>query len=211
MPSGYTYMFEKGNPSFEEFFWRCARAMGAFIHMRDDAADAPLRLPTEDDFGGASYYSERLAEAVENLKKYSTMSLDTANSLMNKSYDDMVKEAKASMKERTALRNKYESMLAQVNDWVPPTADHKNFKKFMVDQLKQSIEWDCDNKYYLEKIEAPRQTAKEWLNDMRVQARRDIEYYTKHLADEKARNKERLDWVQTLVKSVPIPANMLKK
>lgn len=202
MPSGYTAVFEEREPSFEEFVWQCARAMGAFIHMRDDSFDAPIRLP-DNDFG--SYHSDRLKEAVDDLQTYSVMSLETAQVKMNRDYAKMEKDARESMAKHDALRKRYENMLAKVQAWKVPSKDHEGFKKFMVDQLTQSIEWDCSNKYYVEKLEAPRQSAKEWLNDMVHQAQHDIEYHTKHLAEDKGHDKSRFDWITALMNSVPLP------
>lgn len=206
MPSGFTAEFENREPSFEEFVWRCARGMGVFIHMRDDSMDAPLRLPTEEDFSG--YHEESLERAAKNLKKYSNMALDTAKVLMNKQYDEMIADTKKAIKEKSALKKRYENMLSKVRGWTPPTSEHKNFKKFMIEQLEQSMEWDCNVKYYVERLEAPRQTAREWLNDMVTQAQYDIEYHTKHIAEDRERNKERVEWVQALQNSVPIPPKM---
>lgn len=203
MPSGYTAIFEKRVPSFSEWVWQCARGMGAFIHMRDDSLDAPIRLPKENEF--SSYHEDAIKKASSDLQKYSTMSLESAQLIMNKEYDRMVKDAKESIKERSVLRARYETMLAQVEAWNPPTPDHDNFKKFMKDQLIQSIDWDCSVSYWQEKIDAPRQTAKEWLADMVTSTKHDIEYHTKHLAEDKARNKERANWIQALIDSVPIP------
>lgn len=203
MPSGYTAIFEEREPSFEEFVWKCARAMGAFIHMRDDSLDAPIRLPKENEF--CSYHEDSLKRSVSNLEKYSKMSLEQAQILMNKDYDKMVADAKESIAKKDILRKRYKNVLAKVNAWNPPTKDHDNFKKFMTDQITQSIDWDCDTSYWTEKLLAPRQTAKEWLSDMITQAQHDIEYHTKHLAEDKVRNKERSDWISALVESVPMP------
>lgn len=42
MTTGYTSIIEDGC-SFAEYVWRCARAMGANIRMRDDSLDTPVR------------------------------------------------------------------------------------------------------------------------------------------------------------------------
>lgn len=202
MPSGYTAVFEKRDDvTFEEFVWRCARAMGALIHMRDEPMDAKIKLSYNND----TYHEDNIKKAVENLAIYSKMSLERAQAQMNKEYASSEKFAREAMKEHAVLRKRYTKMLDQVKAWNPPTFDHENFKKFMIDQLTQSIDWDCNDKYYLEQLERPRQTAKEWLNDKIVEAKHDIEYHTKHLVDQKAIEKNRVDWIEALMKSVPLP------
>jgi chaperonin cofactor prefoldin len=202
MPSGYTALFEKRDDvTFEEFVWKCARAMGAFIHMRDDSSDAKIRMPGTDD----TYHKDNLKKAVDSLAEHSTMSLERAQTRMNKEYTAMEKHAREAMKEHAVLRKRYTKMLNQVNAWNTPTPEHDGFKKFMVDQLTQSIEWDCNDKYYLEQLESPRQSAKEWLNDQIAEAKHDIEYHTKHLVDQTKHEKSRIDWINALIKSVPMP------
>ena len=35
-------------------------------------------------------------------------------------------------------RERYETMLAEVEAWQPPTPDHEELKRFMADQLRES-------------------------------------------------------------------------
>lgn len=202
MPSGYTAVFEKRDDvTFSEFVWQCARGMGALIHMRDDSMDAKIRMPGSSD----TYHQDNLKKAVDSLAEYSTMSLERAQVQMNKEYATSEKHAREAMKEHAVLRKRFNKMLNQVKAWTPPTVDHENFKKFMTDQLTQSIEWDCNDSYYLEQLERPHQSAKEWLNDQIAEAKHDIEYHTKHLADQMKCDKSKIDWLEALMSSVPLP------
>ena len=48
MATGYTYPVVEGKiTEFSEFALGCARAFGAFMHMRDDNSDAPLRYSSD--------------------------------------------------------------------------------------------------------------------------------------------------------------------
>ncbi|VTR91619.1 unnamed protein product [Gemmata massiliana] len=38
-------------------------------------------------------------------------------------------------------------MLEHVRAWEPPSTDHENLKQFMIDQLRESIDFDCRGEY----------------------------------------------------------------
>lgn len=76
MPTGYTYLIEKGC-TFKEFVLGCSRAFGALISMRDSASDA--EIPYE--FKPSDYHLRELGEAKAKLKALPLMSteeIDTA-------------------------------------------------------------------------------------------------------------------------------------
>ena len=50
------------------------------------------------------------------------------------------------MATRKARRQRYTDMLKQVRKWVPPTTEHMGLKRFMIEQLEQSIRLDCGDK-----------------------------------------------------------------
>src|SRR2546425_1153733 len=45
--------------------------------------------------------------------------------------------------DRQGKEARYRAMPAHVEAWDPPTGDHQTFKEFMLDQLNQSIQFDC--------------------------------------------------------------------
>ena len=200
MATGYTYEFEEKDLSFEEFVWKCARAMGAFMHMRDDSMNEEIRLPKEDD-----YHSRSLLEAVEYLEELKAMPLAKAHELMLEELKGKIKQAKESLAKSSKLRDRYTRMISKVSDWQPPTPDHANFKKFMLDQLTSSLEWDCNDKYALEALNTPEISAQEWLDREIKSAQHDIEYHTRHMTEDRQRHKEVINWIKELQKSVPQP------
>lgn len=200
MATGYTAEFEDKDLSFEEFVWKCARAMGAFIHMRDDSMKSDIRMPEEDD-----YHSKSLVEAVEYLQELQEMPLAKAASLMAEEREERIKRAKESLEKSARLRDRYTRMITKVSDWQPPTPDHTNLKKFMLEQLTSSLDWDCNDKYTLEELARPEITAQEWLDREIKSAQHDVEYHTKHMSDDKKRNKEVINWIKALQQSVPLP------
>jgi len=208
MGYGTTEAFLTHEPTFEEFVWRCARATMMFIHMRDMDLDAPLVMPSlkNDD-----YYFQQLEKASRELKHFSEMTVDEAQVIMEKEYNKMIADAQETIQKHGIIRARYESMITKVTAWNAPSPEFEDFKKFMLDQLTRSRDSDCNDKYWQERLDEPHQTAEEWLADRIHSAKHDIEYYTKRLAEQKQAFNHRINQIETLMSSVPIPENMKSK
>ena len=147
MPTGYTAAI-KDDISFEDFVLRCARAFGSCVHQIDsNASERPkLRTPNE-------YYKEKLKEAETLLETLNKMGgsnrIEYGKSEIQKDIDDFRKN----MNDVILLKTKYENMLNSINNWTPPTPEHIELKKFMIDQITQSIKFDCNVSYYIEKLD----------------------------------------------------------
>ncbi|MFH1116873.1 MAG: hypothetical protein V1792_23400 [Pseudomonadota bacterium] len=193
MPTGYTAAIGEGI-SFENFVLRCARNFGALIEMRDDSLDKPI----PNEFKPSDYYDKALAKAVKMGTKVETMSDAEAEIEAEKEYKKAVAERAKSDKENAALLRKYEEMLKKVRDWQPPTSEHMGLRSFMIQQIEESIRFDCD--YEHEAIK--RRTGEEWLRQAKAGVGHDIKYYTEERDKEITRCKERSVWVRELKKSL---------
>ncbi len=195
MPTGYTSLIEQG-ASFNEFVLRCARSMGALVEMRDDSMKAKIRLPKP-----SGYYKKRLAEAqrkASNLaRKNIGEALKLAKKMAAKEYALAVQHHQDRLKEIDALRQRYESMLAEVIAWTPPTTDHNNLKKFMIEQITSTIEFDCTL------LDEPRlRTPAQQLAFLLTDSERDLEFTAKSYEEELQRCRERSGWIEALVQSL---------
>lgn len=145
MPTGYTGKLYSGEPqTFEEFTLSCARAFGALVHMRDDPADAPI----PERFEPGRYYAESLDRDRTALRDISKLSEAECFDRSRREYDDEIAARAKQKAEAAVLRKSYEAMLAKVKAWHPPTSEHAGLKDFMIQQLTESIKWDCDQSYY---------------------------------------------------------------
>jgi hypothetical protein len=89
-------------------------------------------------------------------------------------------------------------MLADVKAWEPPTADHAELKKFMIEQLTKSIDWDCTHYG-----EAPaRLSGPMWLSGQKANALRDVGYHAKAHAEEIERCAAANRWIIALYESL---------
>lgn len=198
MPTGYTAAVADGI-SFEQFVLCCARAMGALIMMRD----APSNAPIPGRFEPSTYNAERLVEARAELDRLSALTSDEIAAATAAFNSAAVARQDDSVKRNDDLRAKYEAMLVRVRDWTPPTTEHEGMKKFMIDQLEQSIDWDCGGRAY----DAPEPLSPEaWLGQAVREASKNIEYHAKANAEEIERTEQRNKWIADLRASLDQPA-----
>jgi hypothetical protein len=190
MPTGYTCDIAKGI-TFEQYAWSCARAFGALILMRDDPSDAPI----PERFEPSDYMVKALAEAKAELARLDAMSLADAITAADAEYVAETERCIQRRAEYAELRNKYNAMLAQVVQWEPPTPDHVKYKEFMVEQIRSSIDGDCNEKYITEPAQL---TGQQWLTLKITEARRSVAYHEKSHAEEVARTDNRNAWIKAL-------------
>lgn len=193
MPTGYTAKIEKGQ-GFKDFVLGCARAMGACTEMRDEAPDAPIPA----GFQPSSYHLQEKQEAEKELKRLRSITTAQATKVAIKEFDEEVERRHDRAAEKTELRSKYERMLAKVEAWLPPTAEHNGLKQFMIKQIKESIDFDCGATDYDEKHPIERLTGEEWLARKINAALTDIDHHGRSHAEEVTRVRGRNAWLVAL-------------
>lgn len=139
MPTGYTADLHDGKDvTFREFALKCSRAMGAAIMQRDEDANAEIKLRTVED-----YYYENVTRAKTELAKALTRSTE----YWEAEQDSEIAKARdykyEYLEKQASMEGRYNDMLSEVEAWNPPTSEHEGLKKFMIEQLKSSIEFDC--------------------------------------------------------------------
>jgi hypothetical protein len=194
MPTGYTAAIKDGI-TFQEFALGCARAFGACISMRDDPSDTPI----PDKFEPSNYHAEALKVANARLAELEAMSISEANEAALKEYLDGCERNIVLRQENAALRIKYQTMLDAAKKWVPPTIEHQGMKEFMIQQITDSIEWDCSDRYL---IDPPRQTGEQWLANNILTISQNIHRHTAEQELEVDRARKRTEWVSALRNSL---------
>lgn len=198
MPTGYTADIEKGI-TFEQFAMTCARAFGALVTMRDEPHDAAI----PDEFGASDYHPKALAKAEADLAALNAMTIAQADAAAQADYDKNREYHLAARTKVLELRAKYDAMLALAKAWEPPTADHQGLKRLMVEQIEQSINFDCDDTYHADALaNLKREAAQDWKERRQKAVLKDIGYHAKELAEEVARAKSRTQWVRALRNSL---------
>ena len=196
MPTGYTSdLYDGKNISFTEFALQCSRAFWACIMQRDDPSDAPLRLPT----ASLGYSEKALADAKDLLGEIQAMPIEVARERAEADYAAALERWHESEATRISRERAYRNMLAEVAGWTPPSPDHEGMKKFMQEQLEESIKFDCSPSRPPE-----RQGAAEWREAQEARALRDVEYHTKAMAEEIERTNGRRAWITDLADSLGV-------
>jgi hypothetical protein len=196
MPSGYTANISKGM-QFDEFVWKCARAFGALIDMRDEPSDAS---PPEE-FKPNPHYAEKLASLEDEMKRLDGMSAEEAANLAEAEREALILDNEKRRAEASELHRKYRVMIGKVTAWVPPSEDHAQLKEFMIEQLSESIRFDCDPY----QAELPPGDVSEWLARKKEEAQKSLSFYHEQYAEELKRVNDRNRWIRELRASVPQP------
>jgi hypothetical protein len=192
MPTGYTAeLMEKGQ-DFDAFVMRCARAFGALITMRDESLEAPI----PDEFQASTYASDALARAVGQRQRLEAMSNEERIRFGARERKNLLRSLKDAMAQHEAENVRLDDMAAKVKAWQPPSADHKELKAFMLEQIKTSRH---DLTYYVRAMEeAEAKAPVTFYADAAIRAEKDIAYYTEELKKDQKRAAERTLWVKQL-------------
>jgi hypothetical protein len=194
MPTGYTHDVQNGKiTEFSDFAIDCSRAMGANIMMRDDPSGATIK-----EYEPSTYDIDRLREDEAELKEIKAMTVEECDLRARKEYTEAVARHKEYAKEADEFRARYQSMLDKLEAWQPPTPEHENFKKFMRDQLTDSIDHDCDTSYY----EATEISGADWKEQNIFELERSIPRHRECHQEELKRTDERNKWNGELWKSL---------
>jgi len=191
MATGYTYYIgEEDNQPFDEFVWKCAKAFNRHV-----SESVEVTKPTEYFF-----YRDLVIDQEKELKLLQSLSLDEAMIVRDQEYYAEAQSLKQRQDDKIAKLRRYNEMLSKVNDWIPPSKDHENLKKFMVDQLTSSI---SQEDYDVGSL-GDKKPVNEWLKEK-------IDYLVDDIKRSKERAKKdhedflkRVEWIDILANSVPI-------
>lgn len=181
MPTGYTAGILDGTiKDFNGFAKLCIRAFGATMHMRDDSFDVEYKKAEPGD-----YYSTQLEKAKQDLIDIEKL---TDSEIIDKQKSDLLKSKNRHIKyiEDAKLNEaKLNSILKDVSTWIPPTDNHKEIKNFMINQINETIKFDCSHESYEEKLneielELSNLDASKYRESLIKQANWSIDYNTEH-------------------------------
>ena len=196
MPTGYTCKIEEGI-SFKEFVLECAKA---FVIECRDSNVLPVEIPEDEN----NYYAEQIASAMKRLTAVKKMSYARCEKAALKEFNKFVAEARKSIDDNIELEKKYIAMREQVEKFVPPTPTHVNLKNFMLQQINDSIKWDCGGDYYVDRLKelVKPLTGAEWKREQIESCKHDIEYNQEYYAEQENRRTATNNWLKSLRNSI---------
>lgn len=198
MPTGYTAPIADGI-TFKEYAMGCARAFGALIMMRDEPQNAEI----PEAFEASTYHKDAIEKATMEIKELLAMDHTTAAAKAKEAHQKHIDYHTEEIAKDEALAAKYKAMLAEVEAYESPSPDHDNFKKFMTDQITESIKFDCSLNYHREAIEfAKLMSGAEWILTEKERLEKSMEHHKKHHQEELDRTNNRNEWVRKLRESL---------
>lgn len=174
MATGYTYKIKDGI-SFEEFALDCAKAFGACIELRDTPnAEIPEKFEIDN------YHLEQLGKTETKLHEFKSLTDEEVSKIIESEYDERFSMLKKNIKDSRDLERKYQTMLSKVVAYTPPSDNHVEFKKFMENQIRESIKHDCSDYYEEELKKLTKPSIEEWKSERKESLEWSIEYHTTH-------------------------------
>jgi hypothetical protein len=195
MPTGWTAAILE-DATFEQFVWSCARAMVAFITQRDDCEDAPPEL----DEKPSDYHQNALVQAQAEANRLAGLSIDDWRLEWETARKRYILATEISNENKKTSKKKYELMLNKVLAWEPPSKSHHDFKRFMVDQIRDSIDFDCRS---YNPTDFP--NFETWPESSLARVHAEITHQIKKIKEEIDRVNDRNEWKRQLLASVPLP------
>ncbi|MFJ2541067.1 hypothetical protein [Pseudomonas sp. NPDC087614] len=192
MPTGYTADIKDGI-SFSTFALNCARAFGATITLRDEPGGGE-KIP--ERFEPSDYHAKALDADRETLAALESMTQRECELKAAADHTEAEVQRLSRIKEHDDLRQRYEEMLKCARLWIPPSEEHACLKEFMIQQITDSLKWDCDTSYYA--TPTPVLSGLEWLESAKEKTISSIAYHKKAYADEVARTEQRNTWISAL-------------
>jgi hypothetical protein len=195
MPTGYTDTLYRGEPqTFPEFASECARNFGALIELRD-SPEAPI----PESFGPTPYHRDKLEEAEQDRRRWQEMSDEQVAEDLRRTQAEAAAHRQRIIDTATEREARYRAMLSEVEAWTPPTSEHQGLKDFMIQQLTESISFDCSTTYL---PEPPPDDIEAWRRNRLDHAGKGIIFHAKQYAEECERADNRTAWVQALKNSL---------
>lgn len=206
MPTGYTAPVKDGEiTELADFALSCARGFMPLVLLRDSdqSLEATRRYIASDSYlEKPDYYEREIESATARLAELEAMSDDDALRAAAAASDEVVARNRELEERRVEELARYQDMIAQVEAWEPPTDEHRNFKDFMLKQLRESVDFDC--RPFAMPVPP---VSLGWRDDQIVGQRRRIERAREALREADERNVARRQWVEALLGSLEaVPA-----
>lgn len=196
MPTGYTADIANGI-TFKEYALRCARNFGALIMMREEPTGAPI----PDEFPPSDYYVKAIEVANKEISMLKSATKEELDNLASAKFRADKEYYSKRLRDNSELKTKYMAMLREAKAYVPPTDDHIEYANFLVSQIEESINWDCNISHMKRLI---RMTGRAYQTERLEKLTRDVNYHTAENAKEVQRASARSIWVKELKKSLHI-------
>lgn len=194
MATGYTYpIVESESHTFSEYFWHCLEA----FCVREGVFFGSLMDP--------GYYEKEIADDERELAELKAMSLEDAKARSLEEYHGALKRNDEHKKYNSKTAMRLNTMRKAVETWDSPGPEfEKGVKRFMLEQIDETLKFDCGEFDCHKDPERP-VTGYKWRNDAIERVEYSLEYNKKKLAEEIERRKTWFAYLNAAKASVPMP------
>lgn len=201
--TGYTQELVDSDLDFPRFALLCARAFGACVMMRDCALSTPI--PAE--FKPSDHHKKEGVKTKNKLVKL--MKLTSKKEREEWASKELKKQISLLKKHATpqgveSNHKKMQAILAEVENWVPPSEEHTPLKSYMQEQLQSSLQSDGYHYgYYDGEVEKLQKTAPlaYYLDEVK-RLKENVAYHKKGWDAEVAIINQRNKWIKKLRESL---------
>lgn len=114
------------------FLWRAANSYGMPTQP----------VPLEGAYEQPAQLLDAIKDAEEQIAAMQSWSSQEAERRAELYYDGQLKRYEAHNREQQALKDRYERMKSLVEAWEAPSAEHEDFKSYMLKNIQESLEHD---------------------------------------------------------------------
>jgi hypothetical protein len=148
MPTYYTgELFEGEMDTFKEFALKCMENFSEATFLINSKNKSILREPD------ISYYENTIFECEKRRTYFLSLSDEDFMEYKKHEYLQEKRRTLNNLSEIKKKTFKIQRMMFFVNNYKPTSDKYEKVKQFMANQLTQSLEWDCNNKFHLEMLE----------------------------------------------------------
>lgn len=201
MPTAFTAPIYYGEDiTFEQFANSCLRNFGIYLRFEGKCPNLS-RYEIPDKIYPSDYYKKKYEESKAEYEKH--LATPKTKEELEAEYivyvNGVIKGNEDRVKKNEALKNRYNAMLSKVRSWIPPSEDYKCIKDFMVNQLTDSLDFDCSH-VYVENI-IPKD---EWIQKQanRTDLMESIMYNLEHYNKEIIAAEKDTQWLKTFSESI---------
>jgi len=195
MPTAYTEPVQLGKiTNFKEYAMLCARSFGACVTMRENS----FNTPTLNELQPSNYHLEQIEQIQKDLENLKSLSDEECEQQALNMYNTQLNEYNNFVKENSLYKQRYENMLKKARRYKPPTKDHINYAEFLIKQLEDSMEWDCEINMGI----PIKKDGQAWFNNRMKHLNRDLEYHLEKHKKEIERTNSRNEWIRKLKQSL---------
>lgn len=196
MPTGYTAGVADGTVTeFKDYALMCARNFGACIMLRDEPLSSVI-----PEFQPSSWNEGQLEATRKEYEKWCEMIMEERLALYHREIEEKKKRNAAYRQEVAEKKERYSAMLEKAKKFNPPTAEHREYAKFIVEQLEESIQFDCSG-WCHEDESLP---FDEWERKRSESLVERIGYHAKKWEEEKAMTESRNNWIRRLREAIEL-------